>query len=59
MVTVSLPTMVSVSEDDEAVSVCASLTAVENTQRDFTVTVTTSDGSGTPAITPNIQSSLK
>ncbi len=47
VVTVSLPTTLSVTEGDGMVEVCVSLSgATENTQRDFTVTLTTSDDSG-------------
>ena len=46
-VTVSLPAFVSVVEEDELmVSVCATLSAMEDTQRNITVTFLTSDSTG-------------
>ena len=41
-----VPAMVSVDEGDGMVQVCAELSAVEATQREFSVTLATSDGSG-------------
>ena len=38
--------MVSVGEGDGIVQVCATLSAVEATERDFTITLATSDGTG-------------
>ena len=46
-VTVSVPAMVSVGEADGMVTVCATLTAMEATERDFTITLATEDGTGT------------
>ena len=43
---VAVPAMVSVGEGDGMVQVCATLSAVEDTERDFTITLTTSDGTG-------------
>ena len=45
-VSVSVPAMVSVGEGDGMVQVCATLSAVEDTERDFTITLATSDGTG-------------
>ena len=45
-VTVMVPAMVSVDEGDGMVQVCAELNAVEVTQREFSVTLATSDDSG-------------
>ncbi len=45
-VTVSVPAMLSVGEGDELVQVCATLSVMEDTERDFTVTLATSDGTG-------------
>ena len=47
-VTVSVRTMLSVAEGDGTVSVCVTLVsgAVESTQRDFTVELTTTDNTG-------------
>ena len=39
--------MLSVAEAEERVEVCAVLSASETTERDFTVSLTTSDGEGT------------
>ncbi len=44
--TVSVPAMLSVNEGDGMVQVCATLSAAEDTERNFTVTLTTSDGIG-------------
>ena len=44
--TVSIPAVVSVGEEDGMVQVCATLSAVEDTERDFTITLATSDGTG-------------
>ena len=44
--TVSIPDMVSVGEEDGMVQVCATLSAVEDTERNFTITLATSDGTG-------------
>ena len=47
MPTVSLPTVESVAEDAGSVTVCATLSGVPGTtQRDFTVTLATADGTG-------------
>ena len=46
-VTVSVPAMVSVGEGDGMVQVCATLSAVEETERDFNVTLSTSNVDGT------------
>ena len=46
-VSVSVPAMVSVGEGDGMVQVCATLSTVEDTERDFTITLATSDGTGT------------
>jgi tellurite resistance protein len=45
-VTVSLDGDMSVSEDAATVQVCATLSAIEPTERDFNITVATSDGTG-------------
>ena len=47
-VMVSIPEAVSVGEEDEmmAVQVCATLSAAEATERDFTIALATSDGTG-------------
>ena len=44
-VTVMVPAMVSVDEGDGMVQVCAELNATEATQREFSVTLATSDDS--------------
>ena len=44
--TVSIPAVVSVGEEDGMVQVCATMSAVEDTERDFTITLATSDGTG-------------
>ena len=46
-VTVSVPATITIHEGDGIVQVCATLCAVENTERDFTITLATSDGTGT------------
>jgi hypothetical protein len=38
--------MMSVNEEDEMVQVCSSLSAVNDTERDFTITLATGDGTG-------------
>ena len=45
-VTVSVPAMLSVGEGDGMVQVCATLSAVEETERNFTITLTNSDDTG-------------
>ena len=45
-VTVSVPAMVSVGEGDGTVTVCARLSAVEATERNFTISLNSSDGTG-------------
>ena len=50
-VSVSVPAMVSVGEGDGMVQVCATLSAVEDTERNLTITVSTSDGTGENEIT--------
>jgi hypothetical protein len=45
-VTVSVPAMMSVGEGDGMVQVCATLSAVNDTERDFTIALATGDGSG-------------
>ena len=45
-VIVSIPVMVRVNEEDEMVQVCAVLTSVENTERNFTITLATKDATG-------------
>ena len=47
-VTVSIPEEMSVGEEDlvMAVQVCATLSAVDDTERDFIITLATSDGMG-------------
>ncbi len=45
-VTVSDPAMLSVDEGDGMVQVCATLSAVEDTQRNFIITLTTNDDTG-------------
>ncbi len=44
--TVSVPAMLSVGERDGIVQVCATLSAVEDTERDFIIALATSDGTG-------------
>ena len=44
--TVSIPDTESVGEEDGMVQVCATLSAVEDTERTFTITLATSDGTG-------------
>ena len=44
---VSVPAMSSVSEGDGAVQVCATLSVMEDTERDFVISVSTNDGTGT------------
>ena len=46
-VNVSVPAMLSVGEGDGVVQVCATLSAAEETEKNFTVTLVTSDGTGT------------
>ena len=48
--TVSIPVSVGVGEGDGLVQVCAMLSAMEVTERNFTVTLITSDGTGKYAI---------
>ncbi len=43
---VSAPSMLSFNEGDGMVQVCAALSALEAIERNFTTTVTTSDGTG-------------
>ena len=45
--TVSVPATISSDEGDGMVQVCATLSAMEDTQRDFTITLGTSDDTGT------------
>ena len=45
-VSVSVPTMLSVGEEEGVVEVCASLSAMSDTERDFTVTLTTGSNTG-------------
>ena len=47
-VTVSVPAIVSVGEEDGMVQVCAYLSAMEETQRDFTIILATSNSAGKP-----------
>ena len=44
--TVTVPAMVRVYEDNSIVQVCAELNPMEATQREFSVTLATSDDSG-------------
>ncbi len=44
--TVSVPAMLSVGEGDGMVQVCATLSAMDATERNFTITLTTSDSTG-------------
>ena len=46
-VSVSVPAMLSVSEGDGNVEVCVSLSALSDTERDFIVTLTSSNDTGT------------
>jgi len=48
-VTVSVPTTAIISEEDGMVEVCATLSAMEATERDFTVTLATNNDTGLPA----------
>ena len=45
-ITVSIPAMVSVDEEDGMVQVCATLSALDDTERDFTIMLATADGTG-------------
>ena len=47
VVTVSLPTMVNISEGDGMVTVCATLSAMEATEKDVVITLATNDDTGT------------
>ena len=46
-VLVFVPTMLSIGEEDEMVQVCAILSALEDTEKDFIVTLATNDDTGT------------
>lgn len=46
-VTVSVPSKLNVSEGDGSVQICVTLVALESTERDFSITVATSDDTGT------------
>ena len=46
MVIVSVPGMVTVGEGDEQVQVCATLSSIENTDRDFSFSFSTTDNTG-------------
>ena len=50
---VSVPAMVSAGEEDGMVQVCATLSAVEDTEKNFTIFLSTSDGTGENEITQN------
>lgn len=43
---VSIPAMLSVGEGEGVVQVCGTLSATKETERDFIVTLTTSDDTG-------------
>ena len=43
---VSIPDVVSVGEEDGMVQVCATLSAVNDTERNFAITLATSDDTG-------------
>jgi len=45
-VSVSIPTMINVAEGDRAVLVCSTLSAIEDTERDFTVMLVSRDVTG-------------
>ena len=45
-VTVSIPAVENVGEEDRMVQVCATLSAVEDTERNFTITLATNNGTG-------------
>ncbi len=45
-VTVFVPSMLIVNEEDGMVQVCATLSAVQITERNFTITLATSNGTG-------------
>ena len=45
-VTVSFPAMIIVDEGDGSVEVCATLFSTENTEKDFIITLGTSDDTG-------------
>ena len=45
-VTVSLPAMLRVNEGDGMVRVCVALSAMEDTERNFTIAIATNDGTG-------------
>ncbi len=47
---VSVPSMLIVGEGDEMVQVCATLSSMEATERNFTITLATSDGTGNDVI---------
>jgi hypothetical protein len=46
VVTVSVPATMSVGEGDGMVQVCATLSAVNDTEREFSITLATGDGTG-------------
>ena len=46
-VNVSIPAMLNINEEDRIIQVCITLSAVESIERDFIVTLVTSDGTGT------------
>lgn len=45
-VTVTVPSKLNVSEGDGSVQVCMTLVALESTERDFSITIATSDDTG-------------
>ena len=45
-VTVSVPAMMSVGEGSDSLKVCAALLSIDDIERDFVVTLVTSDGTG-------------
>ena len=46
-ITVSIPAVVSVGEEDRMVQVCATLSALNDTERDFTISLATTGGDDT------------
>ncbi len=52
---VFVPTLLSVGEGDGMVQACATLSTVEDTERNFTITLATSDGTGKLAMPTTIE----
>ena len=49
-VTVSVPAIIYIGEEDGKVQVCVTLSAMERIETNFTITLTTSDGTGLEVI---------